>query len=75
MLHLLESYLGLSGHPNNIDYLRIEQYRQALKALLEKQPDAFFAASYEADQFATATELLDRRDELLLAGWNFQTSI
>lgn len=71
LLHLLEAYLGLSGHPNNIEFLRIEQYRQALGALLEQQPQAFYAASYRADQFATATELLSRRDELLLAGWDF----
>lgn len=71
LLHLLEAYLGLSGHPNNIEFLRIEQYRQALGALLEQQPQAFFAASYRADQFAAATELLSRRDELLLGGWDF----
>ncbi|HFA47930.1 MAG TPA: hypothetical protein ENJ95_02800 [Bacteroidetes bacterium] len=30
LLPLLETLLGLSGQPENIDFLRIEQYRQAL---------------------------------------------
>ena len=74
LLQTFEAYLGLSGHPNNIEYLRIEQYRQILILHLSQQPNAFYAASFRADQFATATELLDRRDELLLAGWNFQAT-
>lgn len=73
LLHLLESHLGLIGHDNNIDYLRTAQYRQALSAYLEENTTAFFAPSFGADQMATAAELLSRRDELLLAGWNFQT--
>ncbi|PHN07944.1 hypothetical protein CRP01_04090 [Flavilitoribacter nigricans DSM 23189 = NBRC 102662] len=72
LLHTLESHLGLIGHANNIDYLRTAQYRQALSAYLEEQPRAFFADSFRADQMATAAELLSRRDELLLAGWDFQ---
>lgn len=72
LLHTLESQLGLIGHSNNIDYLRTAQYRQALSHYLSDHPQAFFAASFAADQMATASELLSRRDELLLAGWNFQ---
>lgn len=71
LLRTLESYLGLAGHPSDNDYLRIEEYRQALRRYLEQRPDAFFTASFIADQFATATEMLSRRDELLLAGWDF----
>ncbi len=74
VLYTLESHLGLIGHPPENEYLRIEQYRQALQSYLRKQPEVFFKASFEADQFATATELLSRRDELLLAGWNFTES-
>lgn len=120
LLASLEAFLGLSGHPDDIEYLRIEQYRQALISLQssvhsrqsavssgprESNPlrfhslgqledteltDApqpitvnrqtstpnplsfFYQRSFEADQFATATELLARRDELKLAGWDFQ---
>lgn len=70
-LLLLEAQLGLSRNPANIDYLRIEQFRQALIKFLEQTPEAFFEASFKADPFATATSLLQRRDELLLAQWNF----
>lgn len=67
LLQWLESQLGLSGYPNNVDYLRIELYRQALGQI----EGAFYAQSFEADRFATATVLLNWRDELLEGGWNF----
>ncbi|MBK7869654.1 MAG: hypothetical protein IPJ74_02720 [Saprospiraceae bacterium] len=41
ILYTLESHLGLIGHPPENEYLRIEQYRQALQAYLQKQPDVF----------------------------------
>jgi hypothetical protein len=75
LLQTLETQLGLSGQPKDNDYLRIEEYRQALRQYLEQRPEAFFAASFAADQFATATNLLQRRDELLLAGWDFQPQL
>jgi hypothetical protein len=71
---LLETYLGLGGHASDQEYLRIENYRQALASYLEVRPDSFFARSFLADQFGTAQELLSRRDELLLAGWDFSTT-
>lgn len=71
LLVTLESHLGLSGHPADTEYLRIEQYRQALIRYLASEPDAFYRAAFEADQFAATTELLNRRDELLSAGWSF----
>ena len=72
LLAILETHLGLVGHPDNIDYLRIEQFRQALiKHLSEKNSSLFFERSFAADPFATAAELLSRRDELKLAGWDF----
>ncbi len=70
-LHWLESRLGLKGYPNNTTYLRIELYRQAL-AQFAKESDCFYQASFDADRFATSEVLLQRRDELLLAGWDFQ---
>ncbi|MBR9920184.1 MAG: PD-(D/E)XK nuclease family protein [Bacteroidetes bacterium] len=71
LLHILETYLGLSGHPSDQEYLRIENYRQALSGLLKEQPGVFYARSFQADQFGTAQELLSRRDELLMNGWDF----
>lgn len=72
LLAFLESHLGLAGYPRDNEYLRIEQYRQVLRRYLSENPQAFFGASFAADQFATAANLLQRRDELLLAGWNFE---
>lgn len=69
LLLWLEHQLGLSGHPENTDYLRIELYRQALSGLAATP--CFFSASFAADRFATAAALLNWRDELLLAGWDF----
>ena len=71
LLLMLESHLGLIGHPNDNEFLRIEQYRQLLHKILEKEEAVFFKNSFEADQFATATALLQRRDELVLSAWDF----
>ena len=72
LLLLLESHLGQIGYSENTNYLRIAQYRQALQVYLKRNDQAFFKAVYEADQLATAEELLAKRDELLLAGWDFE---
>ncbi len=71
-LALLEAHLGLIGPTNTIDYLRIAQYRHALQKHLDNTPTAFYKNSFEADQLAAAEELLNRRDELKLAGWDFE---
>lgn len=72
ILRLLETFLGFQGYPSDNEHLRIEQYRQALLTYQKKHTDVFYRRSFEADQLATATELLDRRDELVLANWNFE---
>lgn len=72
LLTLFETWYGLGGHPNDIDYLRVEQYRQALLwHLAQATAQPFYKKSFEADPFTTAAEMLSRRDELLLAGWEF----
>ena len=71
LLHLLERHLGIR-YPERQEYLRFEQYRQILEVHLQQHPAAFYAASFKADKIATAVALLERRDELLLNGWNFQ---
>lgn len=73
LLAWLEHQLGLSGHPENTDYLRIELYRQALGQHLIDAESAgsgerpFYEKSFASDRFATAAALLGWRDELLLA--------
>ncbi len=71
LLLLLEAAFGMGGHSPDNEYLRIGQYRQVLDNYLEQHPDVFFRASFEADRFATTIELLQRRDELLMSGWDF----
>ncbi|MCU0345865.1 MAG: PD-(D/E)XK nuclease family protein [Saprospiraceae bacterium] len=73
LLDRFEAWLGLGGHPNDIDFLRLEQYRQALlRHLSAAKAVPFYQKSFEADHFTTAAEMLARRDELLLAGWDFE---
>lgn len=65
LLHWLETQLGLpvAGF-HQAD--RITEYAAALDTLGE----SVIAESMTADRWATASELLARRDELLLAGWD-----
>jgi hypothetical protein len=65
LLQWLETQLGLVGYANNNDYLRVEQYRQAIVLHLKDVPAPFYKKSFEADPFGTATTLLAWRDELL----------
>ncbi|MEY4202782.1 MAG: hypothetical protein RL013_485, partial [Bacteroidota bacterium] len=69
LLRWLEAQLGFGGYPSNTDYIRIELYRQALG----QYADGFYMESFRSDRFATAESLLVFRDELLGAGWNFET--
>ncbi|MEM1220872.1 MAG: hypothetical protein AAGH79_18270, partial [Bacteroidota bacterium] len=71
LLKTLENYLGLSGYEDNNEYLRIEVCRQTIQDLLSEYPQLFYAQSFRADPFATAKDILQRRDELLLCGWDF----
>ena len=70
-LQFMEMHLGLSGHANNVRHLRIEQCRQIVQDMTGADATVFFAQSFEADPLATADTLLEMRDELLLAGWDF----
>ncbi|MFZ4428196.1 MAG: PD-(D/E)XK nuclease family protein [Saprospiraceae bacterium] len=71
-LQLLEGLVGRLREEKEIDYLRVEEYRQALRAYLaNSNGGVFYRDAFAADPFAVAAELLDRRDELRLAGWDF----
>ncbi len=78
LLSFLEAHLGLEGHINRIEHIRTEQYRQALSKYLKNNTQEshpiFYKNSFEADQLACAEALLARRDELLLAGWDFKNN-
>ncbi|MFT5648410.1 MAG: hypothetical protein ACI976_003110, partial [Aureispira sp.] len=51
LITYLEKHLGIS-YPERHDYLRFEQYRQILTVHLKLHPDAFYKASFEADNMA-----------------------
>lgn len=65
LLSWIESQLGLSG-PLSHRGRRIAEYA----SLLETVSDASFRESLNADRWATASELLARRDRLLLDAWD-----
>ena len=71
MLELLAEWLGLQENFREYEYIRIEHYRKAIDIFLQQYPSAFFSASYQADPFATASEILLRRDELKSSGFDF----
>lgn len=73
LLFMLESHLGLIGHPTDNEHIRIEQFRQAIKKHLAVHPNTFYTHSFTADQLATAARLLQLRDQLKLAGWDFMS--
>ena len=70
LVRYLESFYALGSPAVNRQALRTEQYRQllTLHAGLATTPP-FYSAAFRADEFATAEELLGRRDELLEAGY------
>jgi len=64
LLRWLETQLGLVEDRPSLAS-RITEYA----AILDGVPDACFAPSLATDRWATTGELLSRRDELRLAGW------
>ncbi len=72
LLQQLELYLGLSGYPGNTEFLRIEMFRQILLAQLNLDKALFYNNSFDSDPLATASRMLQMRDELLLEGWDFE---
>ena len=70
LLRYLETFYALGAPAVNRTALRAEQYRQLIADHLTKNPTAFYAKAFAADPFATAEELLSRRDELLEGGFD-----
>lgn len=69
-IRYLEVFYALGAPAVNRAALRTEQYRQLISQhLTDADIPPFYEASFLADQFATAEELLSRRDELLSAGY------
>ena len=70
LLQYLAGFYALSSSGVNRDALRVEQYRQVVETHLSLSTNIpFYAAAFAADKLATADELLNRRDELVEAGY------
>lgn len=67
LLSFLELHLGLS-RPSENNVLRVFKYRKALKKIVL---GTFFEKSFSANELDVAEELLSWRDQLMLAGWDF----
>jgi hypothetical protein len=67
LLHWLEQQLGLIAPP----VPRTSRVTE-LASRLDQSGDLCFAPSLETDRWATASWLLDRHDELRMAGWDGQ---
>lgn len=65
LLGWMEIQLGLAN-PRTQKANRVTEYANALNSV----PNVSFSISLKTDRWATASELLLRRDELLLAGWD-----
>ncbi len=73
LLAFLEAAYEMEEPLRDNEYLRIEEFRQICRKALEEKGEVsfFFEESFALDPFTTAADLLERRDELLLAGWDF----
>ncbi|MET3203948.1 UNVERIFIED_ORG: hypothetical protein ABIB21_000724 [Arthrobacter sp. UYEF13] len=66
LTQLLQTRLGLTG-PDTRHSTRIRQYMARLSE--QDTPDAWFHGSFSVDQWSTAIDLLEIRDELVVNGW------
>ena len=69
LLHFLELHLGIPVADGNA-IQRIFRYHQALQ---KNKEGSFYKKSFEANDLDSAATLLQWRDELKMAGWDFKT--
>ncbi|MGS2778720.1 RecB family exonuclease [Robertmurraya sp. GLU-23] len=67
LLGILETQLGLTI-PKQSENLRIAEWQELLRK--HDNGNRLYSPSYQTDSWNTARELLRRRDELVLAGWD-----
>lgn len=75
LLDALEVSLGIPPMEGASDLARLISYREAAKAWIARSGDAFFRASFEAENLSTSRVLLHWRDELRLAGWSLALQV
>lgn len=73
LANFLSAIFGLPKAGVGSAYLRLEQYRQAIYLHQKQHPSVlfFYTNSFNSDPFSTASDLLSRRDELIINGYNF----
>ena len=69
LLHFLELHLGIPVVDNSA-IQRVFRYHQALQ---KNKEGSFYKKSFEANDLDSAATLLQWRDELKMAGWDFKT--
>lgn len=67
LVGILETQVGLTA-PQASENLRIAQWQELIGS--QDTGNKLFSKSYRTDSWNTARELLRRRDELVLAGWD-----
>lgn len=72
LLEFLETHLGLYQKENH-NALRIANYEQAINKSLVEHPDLYIQKSFAVDSWGVAQKLLALRDELVFAGFEFNT--
>jgi ATP-dependent helicase/nuclease subunit B len=72
MLVFLEQVCGCTYPKADLEYLRIERFRQILTQYAAREKAVFYAQSLTQDALATAETVLAMRDELVGAGVNFE---
>jgi hypothetical protein len=72
LLFYLEQICGCTYKKADVEYLRVERFRQVLEQYAATHKTVFYAQSLLQDALATAETLLGMRDELVGAGINFE---
>ncbi len=70
LLEYLELHLG-KQRLNAANAMRVSAFRKTILKVLSSHPNLYFAKSFSQDAWGTAQQLLVWRDELKLAGWEF----
>ncbi len=72
LLEFIELRLGIIN-PGYREIYRISSFKDFINQIVDGSgPSPFYAHSFEADPFGVAADLLRKRDELRLAGWDFK---
>ncbi|MBP7184316.1 MAG: PD-(D/E)XK nuclease family protein [Saprospiraceae bacterium] len=72
LIHYLEKIYNLPSINNDLKYIQIEWYRQSISEYTKQNPQSFCVNSFNSDEFGTANYLFEMREELIVAGFDFE---